>query len=263
MILVAQGSPMHLNAIRTGPRGGAPVVLLHAAGLDLTYWDTQIAALGAEHDVVAFDLPGHGRSEGGPQDWTLDAVSRAVADAVTALGAGPVHLVGLSVGGIVAQGITLARPAAVRSLTLIDTAAAFPDAARAAMRAQAAEIRTQGMAAMLGPLTGHWFRPETLDRRPDLLDRVLKTLLTDDPLVQAAVRETIAGADLLGELRHISCPVMILVGEFDPTSPVAAARAMQAEISHSELHVIPDTAHMSPLEKPETISRHLLAFIAS
>ena len=49
-----------VNLVRTGPRGRAPVVLVHPVGLDLTYWGAQIEALREDHDVVAFDLPGHG-----------------------------------------------------------------------------------------------------------------------------------------------------------------------------------------------------------
>ena len=59
---------MDINVVRTGPRGGTPLVLLHAAGLDLTYRDHQIGALSADHDVVALDLPGHGRSPARPTE---------------------------------------------------------------------------------------------------------------------------------------------------------------------------------------------------
>jgi len=66
-----------MNVARTGPRGGTPVVLIHAAGLDLTYWDVEIAALSVDRDVIAFDLPRHGRSPGTAETgvWTVSAQS--------------------------------------------------------------------------------------------------------------------------------------------------------------------------------------------
>ncbi len=66
-----------VNLVRTGPRGRAPVILVHPVGLDLTYWSAQIEALCEDHDVVAFDLPGHGRTPGAPADWTLGPGRRA------------------------------------------------------------------------------------------------------------------------------------------------------------------------------------------
>jgi 3-oxoadipate enol-lactonase len=55
-------SDRFINSVRAGPRGGAPVILLHAVSLDLTYWDAQFGRLSKTHDVLAFDWPGHGRS---------------------------------------------------------------------------------------------------------------------------------------------------------------------------------------------------------
>jgi hypothetical protein len=69
-------SPLTLNYVRTGSRGNAPVVLLHSAGLDLTYLDA-LDAPGTEHDVIAFDLPGHGRSEGKEDSITTDHMTEA------------------------------------------------------------------------------------------------------------------------------------------------------------------------------------------
>jgi len=71
-----------LNYVRTGPRGHPPVVLLHSAGLDLTYRDRQIADLSRRHDVIALDLPGHGRSSTGPESVTIFRVGAAGAQGI-------------------------------------------------------------------------------------------------------------------------------------------------------------------------------------
>jgi len=250
-----------INQVRTGPRGRAPVVLVHPVGLDLSYWDRQIEALCDVHDVVAFDLPGHGSSPGMPADWTLDQAADALAQVVRGTGSAGAHLVGLSVGGMISQALTLAQPGLVRSLTLIDTAAAFSEDGRAGMRARAGMARSGGMAAVLPSTLQRWFMPETMVRRPDLIDRVSKTLLADDPLVHAAMWDMISALDLVSQLHRILCPTLILVGEHDPSSPPAAARVLQQSIRGAEMHVIPDTSHMAPLEKPGVINGHLQAFL--
>ena len=181
--------------------------------------------------------------------------------AIAEIGAERVHLVGLSVGGMLAQTYALAEPAAVRSLTLIDAAAEFSDQGRSAMRARARTVRELGMSAVVQSLIDHWFTPATAARRPDLIDRATKTLLADDPLIHAAMREMIASFDNLDQVTGISCPTLVLVGELDSSAPISASQALRDQIPDSQLHVIPDAAHMTPLERPETINRHLQAFL--
>jgi 3-oxoadipate enol-lactonase len=259
----ADQNPTVVNFIRTGPRDGTPVVLIHAAGLDLTYWDAQIGALSEEHDVVAFDLPGHGLTPGTADDWTVGRLTDIVAQVTTAIGAERYHLAGISLGGLIAQACALARPAQVASLTLINTAAAFTDGARAAMRARGATVRAQGMSSVMEPMIGPWFTAATVSRRPDLLDRVRKTLLADDPQVHGAMWDFIAGFDVLRELPSLNCPTLVMVGDQDETTPVATAAGLRDAVKGARLRVVANAAHVAPIDQPEVVNRHLLSFLAA
>lgn len=179
------------------------------------------------------------------------------------LDTGPAHLVGLSVGGIISQALTVAQPDRVRSLSLIDTAAAFAEPGRVAMRERAVAARRDGMAAVLETTLRRWFTAETERDRPHLIDRVTKTLLADDPLVHAALWDMIAPLDLVSDLHRIACPTLILVGAFDPNSPPAAARVLKENITGSEMHIIENASHLAPLEKAEEINAHLIRFLAA
>ena len=236
-------------------------MLVHPVGLDLTYWAGQIEALCDAHDVVAFDLPGHGSSPGTPDDWTLDKAAGVLAQVIRSTGSQRANVVGLSVGGMIAQALTLSQPDLVASLTLIDTAAGFPEEARAGMRKRADMAREGGMQAVLPSTLQRWFTPETVARRPDLIDRVTKTLLADDALVHAAMWDMISALDLVPQLHRISCPTLILVGEHDPSSPPAAAKVLADGITGSTMHVIADASHMAALEKPNAINAHLIEFL--
>ena len=99
-----------LNWVRSGTEHPETVVLLHAVGYDLTYWDRQIEALRPYYNVVAFDLPGHGRSPGEPGDWTFETAVPMIACLIELVGDRPVHLAGISFGGMLAQATVLARP---------------------------------------------------------------------------------------------------------------------------------------------------------
>jgi 3-oxoadipate enol-lactonase len=251
-----------VNLVRTGPRGGDPVILIHPAGLDLTYWSAQIEALSVHHDVIAFDLPGHGRTPGVPQDWTIAKAAEFLEQVALSTGSDRVRLVGLSVGGIIAQKLAITRPELVSALVLIDTAAAFTDEGRAGMRKRAAAARSGGMAAVLDSTLERWFMPRTIARRPDLIERVTRTLLADDPAIHGAMWDMISALDLVSELHRVDCPTLIVVGEHDPSSPPAAARIMRGHIRGARMHVVDGASHMAPLERPVIVNELLLEFLS-
>ena len=251
-----------LNVVRTGPRGGQPTVLIHPAGLDLTYWDAQVAALKGGCDVVAFDLPGHGRSPALGEGWTFELLNRTLLALLAEVGGGPAHLVGISVGGMIAQSFALAHPSRVASLALIGTASEFPDAARTGMRERAARLRAGGMGVVIEETMKRWFTPETMRERPDLIDRTTKTLLSDDAQTHAQLWEAVSGLNLTARLAELDLPTLILVGDADPSCPPSAARLIQTRIRGARLAVLPATSHMAILESPGLINAHLTSFLS-
>ena len=251
-----------LNSVRSGPRGQTPVILVHPVGLDLTYWGLQIDALCEVYDVVAFDLPGQGRSPGTPQDWSIPQAVSFLLQVVESTGSPAAHIVGLSVGGIIAQAFAVAHPKRVRSLTLISTAPTFSEQGREAMRKRAASVRQGGMQAVLQECLERWFTKATVARRPDLIDRVTKTLLADDPEVHGAMWDMISAFEIVSDLHRIAAPTLIMTGELDPSSPPSSAKLLHQEIAGSELHIFPGFSHMLPLEAPSVVNDHLLRFLA-
>jgi 3-oxoadipate enol-lactonase len=252
-----------LNSVRSGPRGQTPVVLVHPVGLDLTYWGPQMDALCDLYDVVAFDLPGQGRSPGTPQDWSIPQAVSFLQQIVKSTGAPAAHLVGLSVGGIISQAFSVAHPERVRSLTLISTAPTFSEQSREAMRRRAVNVRQGGMHAVLQECLERWFTEATVSRRPDLIDRVTKTLLAVDPKVHGAMWDMISAVDIVSDLHRITAPTLIMTGELDPSSPPSSAKLLHEEIAASELHIFPGFSHMLPLEAPSVVNNHLLRFLAN
>lgn len=249
--------------ICTGTEHAETVVLVHAVGYDLTYWDRQIEALQSAYNVVAFDLPGHGRSPGSAEDWSFEKAALLIAALIETVSDHPVHLVGLSFGGMLAQATVLARPDLVRTLTLIGTASTFPEAARESMRARAQAIREGGMAAVLQSSLERWFTPELRGRRPDIVDRVTKTILADDPATQAAVWDIVATFDVQDRLGEIQCPTLVLVGELDPSTPPAAATALMKGIAGAKMIILPGVSHIVTVEAPQAVNSELVSFLGT
>lgn len=259
----ARSRASNIHLVRTGQRGRPLVVLIHAVGVDLTYWGEQIEALATSYDVIAYDLPGHGRSEKPEEGFGFAEAVATLSQVIEGAEAGPAHLVGLSVGGMIAQHLVLARPDLVSSLSLIDSISTFPDQVRTALRERARLTRAEGMGAILQPTIERWFTEDFAARRPDVIERVTRTLLADDSEVHAGMWEMIATLDTAPRLSSVAKPALVMVGEHDPTTPVAASRLMADSIPGATLHVIAGASHMAPLEKPAEINRILTDFLAA
>lgn len=253
--------PDRLNWIRTGPPDAETIILIHPVGYDLTHWDAQIDALRGRYDVIAFDLPGHGLSAGGPAQCTFDAMVETVRTLIGTAGRHAAHIVGISVGGMIAQSFAVAHPDAALSLTLIATASTFSEPVRQGMRQRARTVREGGMQTILEPTLQRWFTPTTMAERPHVTDRVSKILLAGSPSVHAAMWEMIASFGVHERLSEITCPTLILVGDLDPSTPPAAARTMGAAISNAHLVVIPEASHMVAIECPQAVNREILSFL--
>jgi 3-oxoadipate enol-lactonase len=258
---VKSSEPRFLNWVHTGPSEKATVVLIHAIGLDLTYWEKQIDALRSNFHVVAFDLPGHGRSCGDAEWWSFDNAVAMTSELIKAVSVEPVHLVGISFGGMIAQSVAIARPELLRSLTLLGTACAFPSEVRQGMRARAESTRKGGMEAVLAASLDRWFTPNTRLSRPDIIDRVTKTLLADDSMVHAAIWDKIADFDVHDRLGKIECPTLVLVGENDPSTPPSAASVLVDGIPNSRMVVIPRSSHMISVESPDAVNLEMDRFL--
>lgn len=250
----------NLNIVSGGPAEGGTVVLIHAVGLDLTYWDRQIEALTAHHHVVALDLPGHGRSAPAPHSSGIVELAHDVATVIDDLGPLPVHVVGHSFGGMVAQELAISYPDRVRSLALAATATSFSDETRDYLRGHGSAVSSQGMSAAL-PSLPLSLASETLQRRPDLLERLTKTILAMDPDVYAAAWNEIASFDASDRLGSIRCPSLLLVGDEDRNTPPAASTELANAIPGAEMVVIPGASHMVPMEAPERFNKELLHFL--
>jgi 3-oxoadipate enol-lactonase len=250
-----------INMVRTGPRGGVPVILMHGVGLDLTFWDLQIATLSTTHDVIAFDLPGHGLSGKPlrpPSSGDMVAILEGVLDHAEA---GRAHLVGISVGGMIAQTFALNCPERVRSLSLVATLCTFTDAVRALLRERARVSREQGMSVIVPLTLERWFPAAFRARRPDVMDRATKSLLLHDAKFHASMWDMIASLDLEAQLPLLSCPTMVLAGAEDPNAPPAAARQIAGLIPGAELHELAGAGHFPPIQRPELFNELLIDFL--
>jgi len=251
-----------INLVRAGPRGAPLIVFLHPVGLDLTWWGEQLEEFGRDHDVVAFDMPNHGLSGKLRERPSFKLLSSALEGVLTRIDAGPAHVVGVSVGGMIAQAFALRQPNLVRSLSLVATLCTFAEEARVALRERARISRAEGMVRIADLSNERWFPAAFRARRPDMLDRATKSLLLQDPDFHASMWEMIAALDLEARLPAITCPTLVVAGEDDVNAPVAAARRIASLIPGALLEVMAETGHFPPFEAPARFNALLRRFWA-
>src|SRR5467141_1567105 len=178
---------MGSGSVRVGDLGmfyqdageGEPVVLIMGYGGDHTAWALQMSAFSASHRVIAFDNRGVGRSDAPDQPYTIRMMAADTLGLMDALGIAGAHVVGVSMGGMIAQELALAHPDRVRSLHLGCTLAR-PDAYMLALNAAWREMRIGlGREATLRTLALWLFAPATYAERPDLVETLLQNALAN------------------------------------------------------------------------------------
>lgn len=241
---------------------GDLVVLLHGLGGSRLSWEPQLAALGSNYRVAAWDLPGYGASTALAGATTFTALARAVTDWIDVLGAGPAHIVGISMGAMIAQYTAALHPQSVRSLTLLATSPAFgldgtpPEQWRAARLAplvagqQPADFAEGVLRAIAGPA----IEPDALAGQVSAMGRI-----SGDAL-RASI-DCVVTHDARAWLPNIAAPTLVLVGDLDRETPPTYARALAEQIPHCWLHVLPGVGHLLNAEAPgevnKAIRRHL------
>jgi 3-oxoadipate enol-lactonase len=247
---------------------GACVLFLHAFPLGGAMWAPQLDRVPAGWRFLAPDLRGFGGSDRGVVPDATGATSLDdhvvdVRDLLGALGVRDAVIVGLSMGGYVAQAFVRHARQGVRALVLCDTRSEGDTAEarenrtrmRAAIAAEGARAAGTMIAKLLGPSTRR-DHPQLQGRVRELIERNAPGGL-DDALVALLTRP-----DMTPWLREIECPVQVIVGEEDEVSPVAVHRRMQREIRGASLATIPRAGHLSNLEQPEAFNELLHRFLA-
>lgn len=171
-------------------------------------------------------------------------------------------LCGHSMGAYLALAIARLVPEKLRGLILISGAATADSAQAAAMRAKTAEwAQRKGVEALAAAQAQGLLAPANRERddfRAMLLEMGREVGLETFALHQAAL----AGRpDQTDTLAHVACPTLILTGTEDSVTPPDAARAMADALPDARLHLIPGAGHMPPLEAPEAVGAHVIAFL--
>jgi 3-oxoadipate enol-lactonase len=242
---------------------GTPVLLIHGFPLDNRLWLDQVRRLRSSRRCLVPDLRGFGRSDPVSEPvLAMEALAADMAAVVEIADAGPVDVVGLSMGGYVALAMWEATPSLFRSLTLADTkAAADGEEAREARDETIRRLVTDGRAALAADMASGLLGEAP---SPDAVAR-LRTMIEATPYetMVAALRGMRDRADRTALLSTITVPTLVVGGAEDRLMPEADMRALGDAIAGARTVIIPGAGHLPPIEQPEAMASALEEFLAT
>lgn len=247
---------VELRHYEQGPSDAPPVFLAPSLGTTLGMWDDLALALATTYRVVRFDTRGHGASPVPDGPYTTSELAADVVALADSLGIDRFAMVGLSLGGAIAQTLALEHPDRLTALVLCCTGPSFgePDG----WRERAATVRTEGMGFLVEPTKGRWFTPGFLDSHPEEVARLIEMIASTPPEGYAACCDALAAYDCTAQLGTITAPTRVVIGAQDPVSPPEVSRLLAEDIPDADLVIIDDASHIANVAQPEAFNAAVL-----
>jgi 3-oxoadipate enol-lactonase len=241
---------------------GEPLLFIHGLGSCNADWGPQIECFRQDYRVITFDLRGHGRSSRPYDGYSIERFAQDAIVLLDALETGPAHVVGISLGGMVAFQLAVDAPRLVKSLTIVNSGPVVPAQTlrqRMPLYVRLLYIRTLGLRRMAKMIAKRLFpEPGQAALRSSFIDRLAGN---DKRCYVASLRAIFAGWGVADRLSDIRCPVLFIAADQDYT-PVELKQAYVDRLPTARMVVIPDSRHALPMEKPPEFNRALADFLA-
>jgi 3-oxoadipate enol-lactonase len=243
------------------PSAVETVVFSHGLLWSGKIFDKQVAHLKNRYNILTYDHRGQGQSEVTENGYDMDSLYEDAVGLIEALKLGPIHFVGLSMGGFVGMRLAARRPDLVRSLSLLETTAQ-PEPNQFKYRLLCNIVLLFGVNIVTKPVMKIMFGDTFLNdpNRAAERSKWITELQKNQKSIVKAVTGVIERSGVEAELGQIKCPVLILVGTEDKATIPAKSEYMHQHIPQSELHYIPHAGHTSSVEEGAMVNEKLDAF---
>lgn len=246
----------------SGNPDGPVVAMSHSLGSSGIMWKSQLPLLEPHYRVIRLDTRGHGGSSAPEGRYSMDGL---VADAVGLLdkiGIDRFHWVGLSMGGMIGQGLGIYHPDRLLSLCLCDTMSRVPEELLQVWERRVRTCEEFGMESMVDSAMERWFTEEFRNRAPTTRYEEIRQQIRDTPIAgYIGCCHAIMNFDYLDQLKEIPTPTHIIVGDRDFATPVSESLIMHDRIHGSSLEIIQGAAHFSNIEQQAAFDRSLSEFL--
>ena len=234
-----------------GLRAGRTIVFVNSLGTDFRIWDEVVRPLARDARIIRYDKRGHGLSELRPAPASMSDFATDLAALLDKLGVRQATIVGLSIGGLIAQELHRLRPDLVASLVLCDTGHRIGTPAFWADRF--ATVEAGGIESIADAIMQRWFTANYREKQSEALTG-WRAMLTRTPqagylIACGAIRD----ADLTEHTKTIRAPTLCVVGDEDGSTPVALVRELAGLIPGARFEIIAGAGHIPCVEQPEVL----------
>ena len=246
---------------------GDAVLCLHGLGGDSNTWTPLMPAL-AGHRVIRPDLPGSGRSGSAGGTLSIEKLAEAALQVCARLDISRAHVLGHSMGTIVAQHLAATQPHLVRSLALFGPLLAPNDTARANIRARGEKARAEGVRGMHDialALVGAATSADTRQRQPVAVAFVRESLMRQDPDGYARHCAALA-ACTPAAVERVIAPSLLVTGDEDVVAPPQSVRNLAERFTQAKslrTVILNRCGHWTPIERPEDCAREVRQFLGA
>ncbi len=241
-----------------GPEDGPPVVFANSLGTDFRLWDGVVAALPPGLRVIRYDKRGHGLSTCPPAPYGMGALVRDAERVMDALAVRDAVFVGLSIGGMIAQGLAAKRLDLVRAVVLSNTGAKI--GTREMWEDRIAMLRADGLPAMADAIMERWFAPEF--RGSEAVTPWRRMVETCPEEGYAGCCAAIAGSDFYTTTAALRLPALVIAGDRDGATPPDLVRELVDLIPGARFELMHGVGHLPCAEKPAEYAALLTSFLS-
>ena len=246
-------------------QGNAPetIVLVHGVGSSAATWWRLCPLLADSYRLVSYDLRGHGGSAKRPVPWSMEDFVSDHLQLMGELGIARHHLVGFSLGALIAISVTIKAPEAVDRLVLLNCASDRQEEDRRRIANRMAQVRASNAAKVARDSTTRWFTEAFLASHPEVVDQEVAIVsATDDEMYKAAY-EVLATTDQRDEAHQVTRPVLLVTGENDAGSTPRMSVSLAERFPDSAVQVLPRLKHYLHVEAPGTVAELIEGFLSA
>jgi len=242
---------------------GPAIFMAHGIGGRRSGWDDIVAHLKDDFTCITYDQRGHGTSPVPPVPYSLDELVEDLEALRAKLGIEKAHVIGHSLGGMIAPAYARNHPDRVLTLGLLSTAAGRTAEDAAKVKGVITAMEEKGIPNILDTLVDRWFTDDFMAQNREAVDARLKEVIDTPAEVFLAVFRVYAATEMGPWLHQINAPCLVLTGEFDGGCNPRLNQFIHEQLPTSELVILKDLKHSILKEAGKEIAGHIHRFIAA
>jgi len=240
---------------------GQSLLFIHGLGSSSRDWEQQVGYFSKDYRVITFDVRGHGLSDKPPGPYSIQLFSNDTLDLISSLDLSPVHIVGISMGGMIAFQLAVNSPESLKSMTIVNSA---PEMATHSLKdrlqifQRLIVFRLFSMRKIGQVIAGKLF--PNADQQ-ELRSMMIERWAQNDKRAYMDSFKALLGWTVMEHIKNIQLPTLVIAADQDYT-PMSLKESYVSKMPNAQLKVIKNSRHATPIDQPEEFNTALASFLS-